>query len=104
MKSSKTEFMLAYIKYYVTVIKSQIVEEIQLVKTELSNEDIKIAAVENEVLIEERLIGAGITTIQSSEKAIQKEMGNIETEVAQIQSPAGCASTLQGGRTETESK
>jgi len=104
MKSSKTEFMLAYIKYYVTVIKSQIVEEIQLVKTELRNEDQKIAAVENEMLVEERLIGAGITTIQSSEKAIQKEMGNLETEVAQIESPSGCASTLQSGRKGTESK
>jgi len=101
MKTSHSDFMLAYIKYYVTVIKFEIVEEIQLVKLELQGEDAKIAQVEKEMLAEERLIGEGITEIgkvereiETNEKDIESKIGKIETE---MESPKALGSTLQSG-------
>jgi hypothetical protein len=51
LKSSNTHFMLAYIKYYITVIKDKICREITIVKDEIVKEEQKLEA---EMVTEER--------------------------------------------------
>ena len=85
MKTSQTDFMLAYIKYYVTLIKSEIIEEITLVKQELKLEDEKIEMVGKEMLAQERLIGESMTEIGVVERDIEKHEMAIESKVMGIE-------------------
>jgi len=73
MKTSHVDFMLAYIKYYVTVIKAQIVEEIQLVTAELKGEDEKIAIMQAELMTQEKHLADDMDQVINTEKETQKE-------------------------------
>lgn len=86
MRSSKEEFMLAYIKYYVTVIKADICEEIALVKAEMNKQDEQAARMENRIFQEEQVIEKQIDqqTRQINEAILASEH-HIDHHVHQIE-------------------
>jgi hypothetical protein len=76
LKSSNTHFMLAYIKYYITMIKNKICQEI---------EDVREAIADEEKKIEQEL-----QNDQNHQKKIEEELIRMESEEEKIEANTAC--------------
>lgn len=81
LKSSNTHFMLAYIKYYITMIKNKICQEI---------EDVREAIVDEEKKIEQELQNEQITR-----EKMEEELHHIEAEEEMIEANTACLAGLE---------
>merc|ERR1719487_1276759 len=84
MKLSDTQFMLAYIKFYITVIKDKICDDLEGMKQDIAKEDEKI---EDEIAIlegEERAVALGVTKVEEGMNQIQQEVMNQGKEISEM--------------------
>jgi len=71
LKSSNTHFILAHVKYYITVIKNKLCDQLEQVKDEMLQAEQKMEA---EILKEEHAIMKGMEQLEEEEKLAAEEI------------------------------
>lgn len=77
MKHSHEEFMLAYIKYYITIIKAEICEEIALVKEEMRKDDENMEYLSKAILTEEEVIDECVDKIDHRTETMETKIDGL---------------------------
>jgi len=89
MKLSDTQFMLAYIKYYITVIKDKICEDLEMMKKSIAEGQEKIEQEVEKVEQEELKMEAGIERVEEEEANVMTGIMNIEEHIVQMSQSSG---------------